>query len=101
MIVSVTTAFSALSQDFGRIVKYYHRIASVLVKFEELFLTAWKSQIEAVRIGLKAPLLRLNQDKTIEVNIEHRFVWDSFCSKKCIAISYIVFKKIWTRWHNG
>ena len=65
--------FSLSFQDFNRVVKFYNRIATVLVKYEELFLLSWKSQIDAVKIGLKAPLLRLIEGKKIEVNVEERY----------------------------
>ena len=56
-------------------VKYYNRLAAVLVKFEELLLISWKSQIDAVKVGLKASLLRLNEDKKVEVNVEKRSLY--------------------------
>ena len=68
-----TYHFSLPFQDFNRVVKFYNRIATVLVKYEELFLLSWKSQIDAVKVGLKAPLLRLLEGKKIEVNVEERY----------------------------
>eukprot|EP00794_Sanderia_malayensis_P000407 gene407-1042_t len=65
--------FISTLKDFGRVVKYYNRIATALVKFEELWISAWKSQIESVKIGLKAPLLRLkDESKRIDVNVDNR-----------------------------
>eukprot|EP00795_Rhopilema_esculentum_P017364 gene17364-8957_t len=62
--------FVSALKDFTRVVKYYNRLAAVLVKFEELLLISWKSQIDVVKVGLKASLLRLNEDKKVEVNVE-------------------------------
>ncbi len=62
-------------QDFSRVVKYYNRIATALVKFEDLWISAWKSQIDTVKMGLKAPLLRLKgESKRIEINVDGRYV---------------------------
>ena len=62
-------------QDFGRIVKFYNRIATALVKFESLWLTMWKSRIENAKVALKLPLLTHHfETKELVVNADERYV---------------------------
>ena len=53
-------------------VNQYNHIAKVLVKFEDIWFSTWKSQIESVKLGLKAPLLKRREDKQVVVNVEDR-----------------------------
>lgn len=60
-------------QDFGRIVKFYNRIATALVKFENLWLSLWKSGIENACSGLKASLLAYHPEtRQLVVNADGR-----------------------------
>jgi hypothetical protein len=61
-------------QDFGRIAKFYNRIATALVKFESLWLTMWKSRIESAKVALKLPLLTHHfETKELLVNADERY----------------------------
>ena len=60
-------------QDFGRIVKFYNRIATALVKFENLWLSLWKSGIENACSGLKVSLLAYHPEtRQLVVNANGR-----------------------------
>ena len=60
-------------QDFGRIVKFYNRIATALVKFENLWLSLWKSRIDSACSGLKASLLGYHPEtRQLLVNADGR-----------------------------
>ena len=66
-------------QDFGRIVKFYNRIATALVKFESLWLGLWKSRIDSSMGGLKTSLLvQHSETRQLIVNANGRLftvVW--------------------------
>jgi hypothetical protein len=62
-------------QDFGRMVKFYNRIATALVKFESLWLSMWKSRIESAKVALKLPLLAHHfESKELIVNADERYI---------------------------
>ena len=61
------------NQDFGRIVKFYNRIATALVKFENLWLSLWKSRVDSACGGLKVSLLAYHpQTRQLLVNADGR-----------------------------
>ena len=72
-------------QDFGRIVKFYNRIATALVKFESLWLGLWKSRIDSSLGGLKTSLLAQDPEtKQLVVNADGRYelisvAWHNQC----------------------
>ncbi|XP_028415382.1 dynein heavy chain 8, axonemal-like isoform X2 [Dendronephthya gigantea] len=67
--------FVTALRDFSRIVKFYNRIATALVKFESLWLTMWKSRIESAKVALKLPLLAHHfETKELVVNADERVV---------------------------
>ena len=66
--------FFIIFQDFNRIVKFYNRIATALVKFENLWLSLWKSRIENGRGGMKTSLLIQHPEtKQLMVNADPRY----------------------------
>ena len=68
-------AVSQLS-DFGRIVRIYNRLATVLVTFESLWFTQWRSRIDLARIGLQATLFVHHPlTNEIVVNADERYVY--------------------------
>ncbi|XP_048577711.1 dynein axonemal heavy chain 8 isoform X3 [Nematostella vectensis] len=65
--------FTSSYRDFNRIVKFYNRIATALVKFENLWLSLWKSRVDSACSGLKATLLtRHPNTKQMVVNADGR-----------------------------
>ena len=69
---------SLFNQDFGRIVKFYNRIATALVKFENLWLSLWRSRVDSACSGLKVSLLAYHPEtKQLLVNADGRYNWSS------------------------
>ena len=65
---------SLFNQDFGRIVKFYNRIATALVKFENLWLSLWRSRVDNACNGLKVSLLAYHPEtKQLLVNADGRY----------------------------
>ena len=53
--------------------KFYNRIATALVKFENLWLSLWKSRIDSACSGLKVSLLAFHSEtRQLLVNADGR-----------------------------
>ena len=76
-------------QDFGRIVKFYNRIATALVKFENLWLSLWRSRVDSACTGLKISLLAYHPEtKQLLVNADGRYDWSLVhCNLQVVQIS--------------
>lgn len=61
-------------KDYGRIVKLYNRLATVLVTFESLWFTHWRNtRVEEALAGLRATLLVHHpQTNNIVVNADEK-----------------------------
>ncbi|XP_068697910.1 dynein axonemal heavy chain 8-like [Montipora foliosa] len=67
--------FITTYRDFSRIVKFYNRIATALVKFENLWLSLWKSRIDSACSGLKVSLLAFHSEtRQLLVNADGRLL---------------------------
>lgn len=67
--------FVTTYRDFGRIVKFYNRIATALVKFENLWLSLWKSRVDSACSGLKISLLAYHPEtRQLLVNADGRLL---------------------------